>query len=116
MQRSGVNPGSEQTGLASFVRLLGAEGRAVVCRTELAGRDDEALPELASLEARARSELAGEAPPFSPPAALWAARTFYEACRCTVCRELSADFVRAALGKPCPGSRGPETDWSADLV
>jgi MoxR-vWA-beta-propeller ternary system protein len=116
MHRSGVNPGSEQTGLASFVRLLGREGRAVVSREETEGREEEALSALAEWEARARAELAGEPPAFSPSAALWAARIFQQACRCTVCRDLDADFVKTALDPRCPAARGPETDWSVDLI
>ena len=105
-------------GLALFIRTLAAEGRAVVFGPLPAASNDDpdALAALRELEARARLELSGEPPPFSGPAALWAACVFYQACRCSVCRELGPDEVRAALDLPCPVPRGPESDWSADLM
>jgi hypothetical protein len=88
----------------------------VVSREDLPGSNEEALPALIELELHARQELAGDAPAFCPRTATWAARILYEACRATVCRDLAAAAVKAALALPCPAARTPESDWSADLV
>jgi hypothetical protein len=109
---------TEPSGLAQFVRMLAAEGRAVVsAQMQLPpGEDPEALAVLTEMELRAQEELSGEPPAFSGPAALWATRIFYEACRCAVCRDLSAEHVKSVLGTRCPVERGPSCDWSVDLV
>ncbi|HXJ55429.1 MAG TPA: hypothetical protein VNU68_02080 [Verrucomicrobiae bacterium] len=112
-----ANP-AKPVSLALFIRTLAAEGRAVVSRRPLPStpEDGEALSALAALELRARQELSGDPPPFCGATAWWAAQLFYEACRCAVCRDLSADHVRILLTMKCPSPRGPATDWSADLV
>ena len=71
---------------------------------------------LAGVEERARTELAGDAPAFSGPAGLWAARLIYQACCCVVCRELGADVLDKVFAVPCPTAPGPERDWSVDLL
>lgn len=105
--------------IESFVRTLVGEGRAVVGAAgpvASARADAPALAAVAELEARARPELAEEAPALCAEAAVWAACLLHEACRFTVCRDLGEDAMRASLGVPCPAPRGPETDWSVDLM
>ena len=103
--------------LAGFLKLLAKEGRAVVAPVPFPeGGDAEALVILRALDELARNELALDAPPFSEDAALWAARLFHQLCLFTVCRDISAESIAAACGTPCPVSRGPDVDWSVDLV
>ncbi|KAF0177792.1 MAG: hypothetical protein FD161_2236 [Limisphaerales bacterium] len=108
-----------ETSLSGFVRTLAGEGRAgVAAHTRLgpAPGDPTVVAALAELAARARLELAGEAPALCAPAAGWAACLLHEACRFTVCRDLGEETMWACLGIPCPAPRGPETDWSVDLM
>jgi hypothetical protein len=116
MQTAGANLSGAASRLAGFVHSLVADGRVVVSGRPLAGAEDDVLPMLAELDAAARSELTDDAPDYSAAVALWAARLFYHLCQFVVCRDLGEDRIRAACATPCPEPRGPETDWSADLV
>jgi len=120
MQTKGATvPGSEPS-LVQFLEILMADGRAIVTSIPLkplsTTADDPAIAVLHELEARSRVELPGEPPPFSEPAALWAARLFYHICQFIVCREIGEPEIQAVFAVPCPAPRGPATDWSADLL
>jgi MoxR-vWA-beta-propeller ternary system protein len=106
-------PGSE---LAAFLKSLVEEGRAPVSPLPLSESQTDAAEVLQQLDQHRRNELGLDAPAFSSEAALWAARVFYQLCQFVVCRELSADTIATALRTTCPAPRGPETDWSVDLV
>jgi len=102
--------------LALFLKALAEDGRAIVASSPLADETTEALAMLRQMDDYARQELALDAPVFSPPAALWAARLLYQLCRFTVCRDIGEEQIVAACCVPCTEPRGPEADWSADLT
>ena len=108
-----TNPEPE---LASFLKSLADEGRAVISPQPLAEDVGDALSVLRGMDALARHEFVLPLPEFLPAAALWAARLFYNLCQFTVCRDIGEERVVAACRVACPSPRGPETDWSADLV
>lgn len=107
---------ADAPGLDLFVKSLAEEGRAVVGAGPLAEDSASAMAALRQLDELARAELGIEAPLFSPEAALWAARLTYYLCLFTVCRDIGEEQIAAACAVPCPGSRGPDVDWSVDLV
>ena len=115
MEEGGHSSSGSYSDLALFIQSLVNEGCPVVSAQTSAIDDVDALPLLQQLDAVARQELALELPAFSPAAALWAARLFHQLCRFVVCREICEDEIKAAC-IPWPGSRGPESDWSADLT
>lgn len=95
---------------------LAQDGRAAV-RAQPTDLDDaDALPVLANLDAAAREALALALPRFSSGPALWGARLFHQLCRFVVCRDLGIEGIDAVCAVPCPGARGPDTDWSVDLT
>jgi MoxR-vWA-beta-propeller ternary system domain bpX4 len=102
--------------LAQFLKALAEEGQAPVWPKPLPDDSATALDALQQVELIAREDLALESPTFSPEAALWAARLFYQLCQFTVCRDLGAELVAAACEQACPAARSPATDWSADLT
>jgi hypothetical protein len=106
----------EASELALFLKALVEEGRAVVQSPAQLGDAPDAVDVLRQLDLIARAEFSLEAPRFSEPTAVWAARLFYQLCQFTVCRDISAAQINAACNVPCPETRGPETDWSADLT
>jgi hypothetical protein len=107
---------NEASELATFLKSLGEAGCAVITPAPLGDVDDEAPTALKQLDTHARDELALDAPEYSAPTALWAARLFYGLCQITVCRDLGEDRIAAACGVACPAARRPESDWSADLI
>ena len=102
--------------LASFLKCLAEEGRAVVSPQPLADDVGDALSVLRRMDTLARHEFVLALPEFAPAAALWAARLFYNLCQFTVCRDIGEERVVASCRMPCPSPRCPETDWSVDLV
>lgn len=105
--------------LSGFVRTLGEEGRAVVSAVPQSSPTADCpltAAALAELAERDALDLAGGTPTFCARAAVWAAQLLHEACRFTVCRDLGEEAMRLSLGIPCPAPRGPETDWSVDLM
>ncbi len=102
--------------LTLFLKSLAEEGRVAVSPGPLTEGDAGATDVLRLLDEFARHELATAAPQFSPGTALWAARLFYQLCQFTVCRDLDEEQITAACAAPCPEPRGPEADWSADLL
>lgn len=64
----------------------------------------------------AGEELAGDAPEYDAAAAGWAAGQFYQACQFMIGRDTPAEKVLEAMRRPCPSTRGPASDFSADLV
>ncbi len=62
-----------------------------------------------------RLTLAGEAPPFAPEAAVWAATVLYRACQCLVQRQIPAREVRQLLQPEYPMVT-PAVAYSADLT
>jgi hypothetical protein len=107
---------NEVSDLATFLKALAEEGRAMISGGSLSGESQDALMVLQQLDQFAREELGGDAPQFSAESALWAARLCYQLCQFTVCRDLGEEKILAACGVRCPEPRGPETDWSADLT
>ncbi|MFO1513672.1 MAG: hypothetical protein U1F83_12265 [Verrucomicrobiota bacterium] len=102
--------------LALFLKALAEDGRAVVSAKPLPNETTDALAVLQQVDDYARQELALDAPAFSAPAALWAARLFYQLCQFTVCRDIGEEQIVATCRVPCPEPRRPEVDWSADLT
>jgi hypothetical protein len=105
-----------ESALASFLKCLADEGRAVVSSQPLAEDVGDALSVLRQIDTLARREFVLALPEFTPAAALWAARLFYNLCQFTVCRDIGEEHVVNASHVSCPSPRGPETDWSVDLV
>lgn len=116
MENTGQTLSEAGPSLASFVHALANDGRIVVSSEPFAGTDESALSELVELNQRAQSELAGEPPNFSSETALWAANLLYQICQFVVCRDIGEAQIAAAFANECPIARGPETDWSADLL
>lgn len=103
--------------LALFLRSLMADGRAVVwAERPSEGTDQDVMEVLAEWNSRATAELVSDPPDFSPSAALWATRLFYQICQLVMFRDLGGEQVAAVFTAPCPDLRGPGTDWSVDLV
>jgi hypothetical protein len=115
MQTSDATAGAVSN-LASFLKALAEEGRAVVSPAPLGTEADEAIVVLRQIDELARNELALDAPPFCAASALWAAGLFYHLCQFTVCRDIGEDRITAVCGVAAPAPRGPEVDWSADLT
>jgi len=115
MQTSDANVGAVSI-LASFLKTLAEEGRAVVSPAPLETEADDALIVLRQIDELARNELALDAPPFCGGTALWAAGLFYHLCQFTVCRDIGEDRITAVCGVAPPAPRSPEVDWSADLT
>jgi len=112
----GLMTTNPETELALFLKSLAEEGRAVISPQPLADDVNEALSVLRQMDTLARQEFVLALPEFTPAAALWAARLFYNLCQFTVCRDIGEERVVAACRVSCPSPRGPETDWSVDLV
>jgi len=116
MENTGLTLSEAGPSLAAFVKSLANDGRIIVCAEPIAAPDEAALAALHELNQRAEGELAGEAPGLSPEAALWATGLLYQICQFIVCREIGEAQIAAAFAQECPGARGPETDWSVDLL
>jgi hypothetical protein len=102
--------------LAQFIRSLVTDGRAIVSAQPLDLANVTALPLLQAVDEGARTEAGIEAPAFSESAALWGAQMLYQLCQFIVCRNIGEPYIEAACAIPCPAPRGPETDWSVDLM
>jgi hypothetical protein len=100
--------------LVLFLDSLTKEGRAMVSSRPL--RAEGFSPALQQLDAAAREELALEVPDYSPAAANWAVRLFYQLCQFVVCRDVGEKTIAQVCLIPCPEPRNPSTDWSADLL
>jgi hypothetical protein len=116
MQTTGATAPAMSSDLGAFVRSLMTEGHAVVSAHPLGTDGDDAIAALAQLDSLSRNELALDAPEFSLPASLWAARLFYQLCQFAVCRDIGEECIAAACESPCPETRTPGTEWSADLT
>jgi hypothetical protein len=116
MQIIGAAAPGNVSDLIAWVEALATEGRAVVSGRPLQGGGSDAMAALIQLDSNSRAELALDAPALCPDTALWAATLFYQLCQFTVRREIGEERIAAVCHTPCPMSRGPETDWSADLV
>ncbi len=102
--------------LVQFLDSLTGEGRALVSTQPLPDTREAVSPLLQSLDVSAREELALAAPNYSSAAAIWAVRLFYQLCQFVVCRDVSEKYIAQTCATPCPEARGPETDWSVDLI
>jgi|ERR1051326_146148 hypothetical protein len=116
MENTGLTLSQAGPNLASFIEALANDGRVIVSTEPLPPPDQIALSRLEALNERAQSDLPGEAPDFLPEAALWAATLLYQICQFIVCRDIGEAQITAAFATECPVSRGPATDWSADLT
>jgi hypothetical protein len=116
MENTGPTLAEAGPNLGSFIRGLTNDGRIVVSAEPMSSPDESVLAALVELNERAEAELAGRAPGFSSEAALWAANLLYQICQFIVCREIGEAQIAAAFAQECPVSRGPETDWSVDLL
>ncbi len=103
--------------LADLLARLSEDGRVEVqAALGPAPDSDEALDAaLRALDARARRDAPGEAPPLDLPAARWAARALHAACQGLALRGVPASEVAAALAAPSP-EPSPATTWSVDLA
>lgn len=116
MENTGLTLPEAGPNLGSFIRGLTNDGRIIVSPEPMGLPDKSVLPALVELNERAQAELAGRAPGFSSEAALWAANLLYQICQFIVCREIGEAQVAAAFAKECPVPRGPDSDWSVDLL
>jgi hypothetical protein len=116
MENTGPTLSEAGPSLASFIKALANDGRIVVSPDPIGSPDEAALAALVELNERAEFELAGEGPVFSSETGLWAASLLYQICQFIVCREIGEGQMAAAFAREHPNSRGPEADWSADLV
>jgi hypothetical protein len=116
MENTGLTSSEAGPSLASFLQALAHDGRIVVSPEPIGVPDEVALSVVHELNQRAQSELAGEGPGFSSDTALWAGTLLYQICQFIVCRDIGEGQIAAAFANECPAARGPETDWSADIV
>jgi MoxR-vWA-beta-propeller ternary system domain bpX4 len=116
MENTGLTLSEAGPSLASFLQALAHDGRIVVSPQPIAASDEAAVAVVIELNQRGQAELAGEGPGFSSETALWAATLLYQICQFIVCRDIGEGQIAAAFANECPTSRGPETDWSADLL
>jgi hypothetical protein len=103
----------------SFLNTLFDHGRVRV------GHPDQPLPKdslhqsgllLVQYEDIRRLAFPGEPPPFSLPAAQWAATTFYRACQAATFRDLPAELLPEFFREACPEGNLPSLHYSVDLV
>jgi hypothetical protein len=109
----------DDMGLDVFLQELITKGQVTLTSSEAAGPADlgNAEAALLDLDRRARLEAPGDAPPFSPRAAMWAGRLLHRGCQCFAYRDLEAAEVARDLAEPCPApSSEPATIWSVDLA
>lgn len=99
-----------------FLDALADHGHAAVGMVPPALQDPDTIPRLANIAERAAQELGLPPPPFSLPAAEWAARLIYQLAQCALIPDLDASPTAAALQVSCPTPRCPATDWSVDLT
>jgi hypothetical protein len=116
MENTGLTLSEAGPSLGSFLQALAHDGRIVVSPEPIGAPDESAVSAVQEFNQRAQSDLAGESPGFSSEAALWAANLLYQICQFIVCRDISEGQIAAAFTNQCPAARGPETDWSADLL
>jgi hypothetical protein len=116
MQITGTGKDSPTPDLALCLAALVEEGRAVISPGSLPEDDHNALTALEEIAACDRDSLAFELPEFSPEAALWSARLFYQLCQFIALRDIGEDKINAACAVACPVPRCPSTDWTVDLV
>src|SRR4051812_4786829 len=116
MDNAGPTLSEAGPGLTYFLQALANDGRVIVSTERLTAPDESAISTLHELNHRAQSELSGEVPGFSPEAALWGATLLYQICQFVVCRDIGEAQIATAFAAECPASRGPATDWSADLT
>ncbi len=99
-----------------FLNGLIVDGRVRVSAVEVDDDDSAAVERsVRAVDAVARAESAGDAPPLSVAAATWALRLVEAGCRFLVYRAYDADAIAAALSHPCPEPAGPAACYSADL-
>jgi hypothetical protein len=116
MENTGLTLSEAGPSLTSFLQALAHDGRIIVSPEPIGPPDESALSTVVDLNQRAQSELLGEGPGLSSETALWAATLLYQICQFVVCREIGEEQMAAAFANQCPAARGPETDWSADLL
>jgi hypothetical protein len=116
MENTGLTLSEAGPSLTSFLQALAHDGRIVVSPEPIGPPDESALAVVVELNQRAETELAGEGPGFSSETALWAATLLYQICQFIVCREMGEGQMAAAFANQCPAARGPESDWSADIL
>jgi hypothetical protein len=116
MENTGLTLSEAGPSLTSFLQALAHDGRIVVSPEPIGPPDETAVAVVVGLNQRAQSELAGEGPGFSSETALWAATLLYQICQFIVCREIGEGQMAAAFVNECPAVRGPEADWSADIL
>ena len=105
--------------IAPFLEALFDDGRVRVDHPDEAVTEDDlrnAAQVLQAAERVQRESFPGEPPPFSLPAANWAARVFYRACQAATFRDLPAESLPAFLGEACVPGEPPSVHYSVDLV
>ena len=78
--------------------------------------DPTAVAVLQQLDAAARLDIAGDAPPLHLPTAHWAAAILYRACQFLAHRDVDANAVKQGLTIPPPAKPSPDVCYSADLL
>lgn len=102
----------------SALRDLLDEGRLRLASPLVAPPEDvEAAHDVIALfEQRYRMEMPGEAPAYSPNAALWAAQMFHRAAQCLAFRAIDEAGMKQMLSLPFVGMRDASADYSVDLT
>jgi len=116
MQTTGTGKGSPAPDLALCLAALVGDGRALISPGPLRDDDHSAITGLEEIAACDRDTIAFELPEFSPAAAIWSARLFYQLCQFVTLRDIGEDKINAACAVACPVPRCPSTDWSVDLA
>jgi hypothetical protein len=102
--------------LEDFIGALMENGEVTVAPEINTDLDGDVTEALRKLDRMARLEAHGEAPPLDIAAATWAARMLYRSCQLIVNRSVDEKTAQHLLEPRCPSSRGPATDYSADLL
>ena len=102
------------TPLVDFVHSLREGGRVRV--PDGPGLPGGLVAAVRELDRLVRPTLAGDPPPLSEAAGGWALEILYRACQFLIHRDIEADTVRQALGRPCPEPPGDAVCYSADLA
>src|SRR5580692_2408652 len=85
-----------------LVAALMSTGQVEAPAAEVEIGPEDCAVAVAAFDARARAELAGDAPGLNVPAAAWGLRMLVDSCRFLVYRDIEADAIARTLSRPCP--------------
>ena len=104
--------------LTKFLSELRESGGVVLVGADMPTEDDvrQCSEAIGELDAMARLELAGAAPPLDIKAAKWATIMFYRCCQFLAFRDIPPSTIAQTLNNPCPCVTTPSVVYSADLL